>query len=243
MLIIEEKTTPKILVLDIETKPILAYVWRMFDEVNSLDKLVDTGGLLCFAARWLGTKEVTFYSEWEHGRARMLKAIHALITEADAVLTYNGDKFDLPMLMAEFATDDMEAPPPTTSIDVYKTTKTMGFVSKKLDFVAQALGVGKKVAHEGMPLWTKVLAGDAAAQEKMKEYNIGDIDILEGVYLKIRSFIKNHPHMGFTPKRECGACGSPKVHVSKWRRTKAMRIQQLHCQDCGSYFDGIRQKV
>jgi hypothetical protein len=238
-----ETINPKILLLDIETKPMLAYVWRMYSEVNSLNQLADTGGLLCFAARWLGTTETIYYSEWEHGRARMLKAIHALITEADALLTYNGDKFDLPFLMAEFATDAMDAPPPTTSIDLYKTTKTMGFASKKLDFVAQALGVGKKVAHEGMPLWIKVLAGEEAAQEKMKEYNIGDIDILEGVYYKVRSYIRNHPHMGFTPKRECGACGSAKVHVSKWRRTKAMRIQQLHCQDCGSYYDGIRQKV
>lgn len=242
-MIIEEKLLPKLLVLDIETKPILAYAWRMFDEIRSLDQVVDTGGLLCFAAKWLGSSEKIFYSEWEHGRARMLKAIHALISEADAVITYNGDKFDLPKLQAEFATDAMDCPPPTTSIDVYKTTKTMGFLSKKLDFVAQALGVGKKVEHEGLTLWLRVLAGDKDARVKMKEYNIGDIDLLEGVYLRVRSYIKNHPHMGFTPKRECGACGSARVHVSKWRRTKAMRIQQLHCQDCGSYFDGIRQKV
>jgi hypothetical protein len=242
-LVIKDKKLPKILVLDIETKPLIAYVWRMYEEVNSIDKLIDTGGLLCFSAKWLGKNKTFFYSEWEHGTAAMVKAAHALLAEADAVITYNGDKFDLPKLQAEFATQEIGSPPPLTSIDVYKTTRTMGFVSKKLDFVAKALGCGGKVEHEGLGLWIKVLAGDAKARKKMRQYNIGDVTLLEKVYLKIRPFIKNHPHMGFTPKRECGACGSSKVHVSKWRRTKAMRIQQLHCQDCGSYYDGIRQKV
>jgi hypothetical protein len=243
LVIKDKKTTPKILVLDIETKPLIAYVWRMYEEVNSIDKLIDTGGLLCFAAKWLGKNKTFFYSEWEHGPTAMAKAAHALLAEADAVITYNGDRFDLPKLQAEFAVQELGTPPPLTSIDVYKTTKNMGFVSKKLDFVAQALGCGKKVEHEGLGLWIKVLAGEEKARKKMRKYNIGDVTLLEKVYLKVRPFIKNHPHMGFTPKRECGACGSSRVHVSKWRRTKAMRIQQLHCQDCGSFFDGIRQKV
>lgn len=239
----DKKHSPKILVLDIETKPIIAYAWRMYDEINSLDKVIDCGGLLCFAAKWLGSKKKFFYSEWEHGREVMVEAVHTLLSEADAVITYNGDKFDLPKLSAEFAILELGPPPPLTSIDVYKTTKNMGFLSKKLDFVAQALGIGKKVKHDGLQLWIDVLNGNPKAQRTMRRYNIGDIDLLEGVYLKVRPHIKNHPHLGFTPKRECGACGSNRVHVSKYRRTKAMRIQQLHCQECGSYFDGTREKV
>jgi hypothetical protein len=243
LVIKETKASPKILVIDIEYKPILAYAWRMFDEIRTIEQIADVGGMLCFAAKWLGKKEKFFYSEWEHGREGMAKAAHALLSEADAVITYNGDKFDLPKLTLEFVTVGLGPPPPLTSIDVYKTTKQMGFLSKKLDFVAQALGCGKKVEHTGLSLWLDCMAGKKKAKRLMKKYNIGDIDILERVYFKVRPFIKNHPHMGFVPKRECGACGSSKVHVSKYRRTKAMRIQQLHCQDCGSYFDGMKQKV
>lgn len=235
---------PKILVLDVETKPLLAYTWSLFAPPMSPDKLVEHGGLLCAAAKWLGQEERFFYSEWEHGREAMVRAILALIAEADAVVTFNGDKFDIPILMAEFALLGLAPPPPTTSIDVYKlAVKLLHLPSRKLDYVAQRLGVGEKVKHSGMQLWIDVMNGIPAARSKMKEYNIGDIDILEGVYMQLRPFIKNHPHMGFTPKRECGACGSARVHVSKYRRTKAMRIQQLHCQDCGSYFDGVREKV
>lgn len=240
---LEEKKAPRILLLDIETKPLIVYAWRMYEELNSLEKVIDTGGLLCFAAKWLGEKEKHFYSEWEHGRDVMVKAAHKLLSEADAVVTYNGEKFDLPKLQAEFVMVGTGTPPPLTSIDVYKTTKTMGFVSKKLDFVAKALGCGQKVEHEGMALWHKVLQGNSKARKKMKKYNIGDVTLLEKVYLKIRPFIKNHPHMGFTPKRECGACGSSKMQSRGFRRTRAMRIQRLHCQECGSWMDGLKQKV
>ena len=92
---------PKILFLDIEWKPALAYVWRMYDENIGPDQLVDEGGLLCFGAMWHGEREVEFYSEWEHGRQGMAQQALRLLTEADAVVTYNGDKYDLPKLNGE----------------------------------------------------------------------------------------------------------------------------------------------
>jgi hypothetical protein len=38
----------KILMLDIETKPATAYVWRAFDENISPEQIVDNGGTICF---------------------------------------------------------------------------------------------------------------------------------------------------------------------------------------------------
>jgi hypothetical protein len=240
----EEVVKPRILVLDIETKPVIAYTWSLFDLRVGLDQIIETGGLLCFAAKWLGETDVHFYCEWEHGKEAMVLAIHKLLTEADAVITYNGDKFDIPKLMAEFILAGLDAPPPITSIDVYKTVRAhLGFTSKKLDFVAKALGSKGKHKHGGFVLWRKVMEGDAEARREMKTYNIGDIDELEFVYNKVRPFIKNHPHMSTVKSIECGACGSDKTQSRGWRRTKAMRIQRLHCQDCGSWRDGKREKV
>ena len=93
---------PKILTLDIETRPALAYVWRMYDENISPAQLVDPGGMICFGAQWLGERKVQFYSDWEHGHKGMVKAAHKLLNEADAVVTYNGDKFDIPKMNGEF---------------------------------------------------------------------------------------------------------------------------------------------
>ena len=235
---------PKILTIDIETAPNTVHTWGLFKQNISVNQIVEPGYILCFAAKWLGSPEIVSYSKWDDGYEAMLQAAADLITEADALVTKNGKRFDLPWLQGQFVRHGIQLPPPTTHIDLDETLKRQfRLASNKLEFVAPYFGVGRKVKHEGFELWTKVIDGDAVAQRKMLHYCRGDVRVSEKLYLKIRPAIINHPHMGFVPKRECGACGSPRVHVSKWRRTKAMRIQQLHCQNCGSYFDGIRQKV
>lgn len=239
-----EETKPRLLVVDIETAPAQSYHWGMFKQNIGINQVIKPGYILCWAAKWLGEPEIITMSLWEHGQYNMLKSLRDLIHEADAIITKNGIRFDLPTINNELALLNIHPPAPTTHIDLEPIVrKNFRFLSNKLDFIAQYLGVGAKVKHEGFELWEKVINGDPIAQRKMLRYNKGDVRITERVYKKIRAFIPNHPHMGFTPKKQCGACGSHHVHVSKWRRTKAMRIQQLHCQTCGSYFDGIRQKV
>lgn len=239
-----EEVKPKILVIDIETRPALSYHWRMFKENIGIDQVKEAGSILCFCAKYVGEPEMYSFSEWEHTERGMLEAAHALLSEADAVVTKNGNKFDLPWFNSQFLKHKMPPPPPLTSIDLETTLRhKFRFQSNKLDFVTQYLEIGKKVEHEGFKLWRKVMDGDEVAQRKMLRYCAGDVRITERLYKRMRPYITNHPHMGFTPKKACGACGSHHVHVSKWRRTKAFRIQQLHCQTCGSYFDGIRQKV
>lgn len=232
----------KILFLDIETKPTLAYVWRLFDQNIALNQVVEPGGTLCVGAKWFGDKEMLFYSEWEHGWQGMTEAIHALVSEADAIVTYNGDKFDLPKLRGDFLLADLLPPPPHTSIDVYKTVRGLGLVSGKLDFVGPYLQLGQKIKHEGFSLWTKTMDGDDKARSRMKKYCLQDVKLLERVYKKLRPYIKNHPHLG-NEVHACGACGSNKVQKRGTRRTKHYSIQRLQCQTCGSWGEGTRKKL
>lgn len=232
----------KILVIDIETRPALAYIWGAFKENIGHEQVVHPGGIICFAAKWVGSPEVFFYSEWTHGRAEMLREAHRLLEESDAVITYNGDKFDLPKLQGEFLLDGLPPLKPLTSIDALKAVKKNGFLMNRLAFIGPLLRVGGKIKHEGFSLWSKVIDGDEKAQDKMKKYNIQDVALLEKLYLKIRPYIKNHPHMG-EKKSECGACGSNRVQSRGFRRTKVYRIQRLQCQSCGSWQDGKREAV
>lgn len=244
-MVARKRNKAKVLFLDIETKPILAYVWRLFDQNIGLNQIVHPGGTLCVGAKWMGEKDTIFYSEWEHGQQRMAEAIHELLTEADAVVTYNGDKFDLPRLHGDFVNAGLAPPPPQTSIDVYKTVKKLGMTSGKLDFVGPFLKVGKKIKHEGFSLWSKVLDGDPAARNRMQKYCLQDVKLLEKVYKRLRPYIRNHPHLSLeeTVGGACGACGSHKTQKRGFRRTKFFRIQRIQCQDCGSWSDGTRQKI
>lgn len=232
----------KILFFDVEWEPATAYVWRMWDENITPSQLIDEGGLLCFCAKWSHEKEYQFYSKWADGRQAMAEKLLELFTEADAVVTYNGDRYDIRKAKGEILLAGLSPPPPVTSIDLLKTVKQMGFVMNRLAYIGPLLGVGKKIKHEGFDLWRSVCEGDEKAQKKMSKYCIQDVRLLVKLYERLKAHIKNHPHMGAT-KKECGACGSNHVQSRGYRRTKHYRIQRVQCQSCGSWSEGVREKV
>ena len=234
---------PKILVFDIETKPNLVYAWGLWDQNISIGQIVEPSAPICFSAKFVGEKEIFFYSDWEDGHSEMVKALHGLLMEADAVVTYNGDKFDIPKMRGEFLLEGLSPLPPLTSIDILKTVRKFGFVSNKLEFIGTFLEIGRKIKNEGFGLWVKVMNGDAAAQKRMKRYCIGDSVLTEKVYTKLKGHIPNHPHLGEVVSEACGSCGSHRVQKRGVRRTKSFTIQRLQCQDCGSWSDGARKKI
>lgn len=232
----------KLLFLDIEWSPTKAYVWRAWDENISPDQIIDEGGMLCFCAKWEHDPEFQFYSEWVDGRRGMAEAALKLLSEADAVVTYNGDKYDLPKITGEIVLAGLSPPPPVTSIDCLKAVKKFGYFMNRLAYIGPLLGLGRKVPHEGFKLWKDVLDGDKKAQAKMERYCIQDVRLLLKLYRKIRPFIKTHPHMGLT-KHECGACGSNNTQKRGFRRTKHFLIQRIQCNNCGSWSEGTRSKI
>lgn len=234
----------KILSIDIETRPALVYTWGVYDVTIGYEQIVEPGRIICFAAKWVGEKDkkTVFYSEWTHTRHEMLTAARDLLNEADAVLTFNGIKFDLPKLNGEFVLAGLTPAGPVTHIDVLKTVRKFGLIMNKLAFVGPLLGVGEKLKHEGFSLWVKVMSGDKRAQDKMRKYNIQDVVLLEKLYNRIKPFIVDHPHLG-DEKGACGSCGSDHLQSRGFRRSKFFKIQRLQCVSCGSWSTGTRVKV
>ena len=191
--------------------------------------------------KWLGEKETFLFSDWEHGHRKMLEETHKMLTEAEAVVTYNGDKYDLRKLDGEFMLHGLPPVPPPTSIDCLKAVRKFGFFMNRLAFIGPFLGIGKKLEHEGMSLWVKVNEGDDKARKKMAKYCIQDVILLEKLYKKIRPYIRNHPRTKKTTGHSCGACGSKKLQSRGYRYTKMFKIQRIQCQSCGSWSDGKRE--
>lgn len=241
----EPKLNPnaKILVLDIEWRPAKAYVWQPWKENIHPEKIIEDGGLLCVGLKWLGEKECKLFSEWEHGHRGMLEMAHRIMAEADAIVTYNGDKYDLPKLNGEFVLHGLPPLPPIASIDCIKAVKKFGFFMNRLAFVGPFLNIDKKMEHEGFGLWRKVMDGDASAQKRMSKYCKQDVVLLEKLYLRIRPYIRNHPHLGGGGIESCGSCGSKHLQKRGFRFTRAFRIQRQQCQSCGQWQDGTRSKI
>ncbi len=202
--------------------------------------MIDSSQVLCYCAKWLGDKEVVFDSIHKSSRKKMLKGIHGLINEADGVVTYNGDKFDLPILNKEFLLHNLNPPSPTKKIDLLRTVRSnFRFTSNKLDYVSQQLGLGKKVEHEGFELWLKCMDKDSAAWGRMEKYNIQDVLLLEKLYYKLLPWIKSLPNHNLeSDKQVCPSCGSKHLHKSGTRQTITALYQRYKCSSCGSWSQG-----
>jgi hypothetical protein len=238
---------PRILVLDIETKliPLLAFGIRdQFIAHTQIVDLEDSARLIhCIGLKWLGERKVTVLTEWEHGYSDMIRGARDMLNEADAVVGFNHENFDMKKMDGQFALAGIAYPKPPTNIDIFKTVRKMGFPSSKLDYIAQAFRIGSKVKHPGFEMWRDVLNGCPKAQKKMARYCAGDVRLTELVYNRLRPYIQNHPHLRDNPGHNCAKCGSSNVTSQGWKRTVHFRVQSLKCGDCGGWGQGKREKV
>ena len=173
----------KILLLDIETTPMQVYTWGLWDQNIGINQIIKSTEMLCFGARWLGEKKVTFMSVHHDGKKAMLEGLHKMMDEADLLVGWNSAAFDHKHINREFLENGMQPPQPVKDLDLMSVTKAnFQFPSNKLDYVAQKLGVGAKVKHSGFDLWLGCMAGDKKAWAEMKRYQIQDVNLLVDLY-------------------------------------------------------------
>lgn len=229
-----------ILLLDIETAPNRAYVWGLFDQNISANQVEESSYVLCWSAKWLGAKKCNFMSVKTRSRKQVLKGIWGLLNEADAVVHFNGTKFDIPTLNKEFVKHHLAPPKPYKQIDLYRASKTaFRFESHKLDYLCEALGFGRKLKHEGFDLWVKCMAGNAEAWKVMEQYNRRDVDLLEQLYIRLRPWIKQHPNVGLANTGiVCPTCASAQVRKEGTVVANLLRYQQYSCKSCFRWFRG-----
>lgn len=226
-----------VLIIDIETQPNLAYVWRVWDENVAPSQIVTPTNMISFAAKWLGDDVIFFKSEFHNGREEMVKFAWQLLDKADIVMHYNGARFDIPHLNREFVEQKLTPPSPYKQLDLLQTARRkFNFPHNKLEYVAEALGVGNKVEHEGFKLWLKCMQGDTEAWDRMREYNIRDVTLLEDVYAKMLPWIEQHPSIAAITNTDCcPSCGSENLDNRGNYNTKTRSYVQYRCRDCGTY--------
>jgi hypothetical protein len=229
----------KTLLLDIETAPLKVYAWGLWNINVSINQIVEPGHTLCWAAKWYGEKTVTFRRIDDPD---FLDQIHSMIDEADAVIHFNGTRFDMPTLNNEFLKSGLPRPAPYKQIDLLRVVrKQFRFPSNKLDYVCQYLGLGAKTQHKGMELWTGVMAGNEKDWSVMEKYNKNDVVIMEKLYTKLIPWCDNHPNVGVYVDSDvplCTKCGSKHLQRRGFYHTATMKYQRFACMTCGSWMRG-----
>jgi DNA polymerase elongation subunit (family B) len=221
------------LVLDIETAPMLAYVWGRHDQNIALNQILGDWRVISWAAKWLGTptnKIMQMDTEFRKERA-ILGQLWELIDAADIVIGQNSKAFDMKKLNARFIIHGMQPPSPYKHLDTYLIAKnSFAFTANSLEYLTETLCKKyKKLKHAkypGMTLWHQCELGNSDAWKEMRKYNIHDVLATEELYEKLKAWApKNAPSVFAVG---CGVCGGT---MSK--NGVRAGVQLFRCRSCG----------
>lgn len=242
----------KALVLDIETSPLLAYLWELGEQRVSLDQIHTDWQIMAWSAKWLKepNNKIKYYDiRNAKDDKRILKPLWTLLNEADIVITQNGQHFDSRKINARFMLHGLPPPKPYRHIDTYRLVKKVAaHTSNKLEYLtAKLCKTHKKISHKkfpGLKLWKECLKGNKAAWNEMKFYNIEDVLSTEELYLAIRAWAPESMPKIFNQtdvSSECGVCGyKGRMKEGKPRKAKTYMFVQNSCPSCGSWQTGKR---
>ncbi len=91
--------TAKILIIDIETAPNIAYVWGAWKQNIGQKQWVQKSHILSFAAKWLGDDNIIYEENRKKNDRKIVQSMFKLLDEADVVVAHYGKKFDLPTII------------------------------------------------------------------------------------------------------------------------------------------------
>lgn len=236
----------RILVIDIETSPIVGPAWRKFD--TNLIEVWQDWYIMCFAYKWYNEKQVHVEAQCDQNDYllddtddfALCRKLHKLLDEADIIIAHNGDRFDIKKIQARLLKHGFKPPSPFKTVDTLKVARGhFALTSNKLDDIGSYLEVGRKLAHEGFELWRKCMGGCPKAWNKMKRYNIQDVRLLERVYDKLRPWMPRHPNMGvysLTDDAVCAHCGGKSLtpHETSYY-TNSSEYEKYQCNSCGGW--------
>lgn len=244
------KSSPRILLIDIETAPILAFVWSLWKQNVGLNQIVNEWYILSFCAKWLGEDEVIYQDirDTPHDDASLMAPLWALLNEADIIIGQNGKAFDMPKIQARLVMAGHPPPRPYKIIDTMLMAKQQfRFTSNKLEWMtgpSAGLTEDSKDQHAKFPgfkLWAECLKGNPEAWDEMRSYNIPDVLTMEQLYLKLRPWYVGHPNLAAyveSDERLCPKCLSPDVKQDGFTFTQTGKYERYHCGGCGGYSRG-----
>lgn len=237
---------PKVLVFDIETAPILAYVWSLWENNVGLNQIHSDWYVLSWAAKWLNDPpgkmmcQSQRYAEDMENDKEILQGIWDLLNEADIVVTQNGKSFDQKKLNARFIIHGMQPPSSYKHIDTKLLAKKhFKFTSNKLDYLTKALGTKHvKSGHSkfsGFELWKECLLGNQDAWNEMIKYNKQDVLALQDLYQKLIPWDASINFNLYTSDTKIVCkCGSHDFQRRGFAFTNVGKFQKYRCKVCGA---------
>ena len=235
----------RVLLFDIETAPMLAYLWGLrHQEYIHHGQVVHDSFMLCWSARWRGEKTIhsgtlTPVEAVAQADERILIDLADLVREADIICGHNVKGFDAKMLKNRLLLLELEDIGPTQKLDtLILARRNFRLASNRLDYLGEVLGVGRKHKHSGFDLWKRCYQGEQKALDEMLAYNRQDVVLLGKVLERLLPYCDGVPRLmdgdGSSLDGGCPFCGGP-VAKDGFYRTNASTFQKVRCSQCGKW--------
>ena len=238
---------PKVLFYDIETTPLLAWVWQCGEQVIRHGQLHDDRNMwdiICITYCYNDGKPAK-HLDFDYDKqdsTKMIKEFDKLVAEADIVIGKNNKRFDDKMVNAIRMFKDLPCNPDWIKYtgDLEKQLrKYFRLPSQALDYISAKLGFGGKIKME-MRDWVDIVTRHPTrgrkAFNKMIKYGKKDILDTRNIY----NYVANHCEPIFNQglfqaddRPRCRHCGSASVHSKGYRQTTTSRYRLFKCNDCG----------
>lgn len=246
--------SPKIILFDIETLPILSTTFSLYPDSIGHDNIISDWSIITICWKELGKPTIYSSSVLDDKEAFkkdvyndlvVVKKIREVFEDVDILVGHNSKKFDTRKLNTRLIYHGLDPlPSGIHQVDtLQEVRKIAAFSSNRLDYLGKfLLGEGKQEASKG--LWQRVFWGDRKAVKEMIDYCKQDVQLLEDIYLKLRPYMKSHPHVGAIGGNDknytCPKCGSEYLTNKSIRYTVAgVKKIQKQCRVCHSYTNFI----
>lgn len=241
----------RVLVYDIETSLQLVSVFQLGNnDWIKPSAIVTERHMISVCWQWLDENVVHSVSLLDdpdrfakdpHDDYHVVEKFHEVYSQADAVVTHNGDSFDNKWVATRVLYHKLPPLPPVTSIDTNKIAKKhFYFNSNSLDYIASYLGFGHK-KRTPVDLWARVLRGEAKAIEIMVAYNKKDVSLLKRVFLRLRPFIPSCMNRELAGQTGCPRCGSSKVQSRGTYYALTRTYRRWQCAgECRGWFRTLK---
>jgi uncharacterized protein YprB with RNaseH-like and TPR domain len=195
--------SPKILFFDIETAPLRAHLWSMWQQGVGLSQIESDWYMLSFCCKWAHSDEVFYYDQRNavdiEDDFELVSKLWEFLNEADVVVGQNSKRFDTKKANARFILNGLPKPSSYRQIDTMEIAKQQfGFTSNRLEYMTDKLCTTfKKSKHKkfaGHDLWSECLKGNLEAWQEMEDYNRMDVLSLEELYNILSSWDNKLPN-------------------------------------------------
>lgn len=244
---VRKEQKPHLILFDLEILPNMKEVLKVFSSLSNYPgqtMKASINSVICFGYKEFGSPKTNCVSAWDfknwnknkNDDYEIVKKAREILSDADAIITHNGKRFDLPFLQTRLALNGLPPLPNIKHIDTCLLARRhLKFFNNKLGTIGELLVGESKIKNDGWDLWVRVFNNDTKALKEMENYCKGDVNLLEKIFIKLRAYSSDIPnHNLFTKDSVCSNCGSLRMTKNGTKYTKTAKQQRWFCHDCGS---------